>query len=69
MIYLNLADISADVFAFWRENDSHEVIYTWDAMLERTTMTYDRLRPQSVFERVVMAMVLYGELEKSGRLN
>ena len=69
MIYLNLADISADVFAFWRENDSHEVIYTWGAMLERTTMTYDRLRPQSVFERVVMAMVLYGELEESGRLN
>ena len=69
MFYLNLPTISREVFGFWREQDSHEVLYTWDAMMERTAETYNRRKPASLFLRALLAMVVYTELEKDGRLN
>ena len=69
MIILNSASISSQVFSIWRELDSTEVIYTWDAMLERTVETYSREVEYSMLVRTILAMVLYQQLEEDNRLN
>lgn len=69
MIILNSATISSTVFSIWRDLDSTEVLYTWDAMLERTVETYSREKEYPTIMRVLLAMVLYQQLEEDNRLN
>ena len=69
MIILNMARISASVFDIWRELDSTEVLYTWNAMLERTDVTYKRGKEYSMFLRTMMALVLAQQMVDGDRLN
>jgi hypothetical protein len=69
LLILNSASISSTVFSIWRDMDSTEVLYTWDAMLERTVQTYSREKEYPTVLRILLAMVLYQQLEEDNRLN
>jgi hypothetical protein len=69
VLILNSASIGAEIMAFWREIDSTEVVYTWDAMIERTVETYNADFHYGYLYRVMLAMAVYHELEDNGRLN
>ena len=69
MLILNSATISAIVFAIWREHDSTEVVYTWEAAMERTIETWSAHKTYSSLLRTLLAMTLYTEMEKDNRLN
>ena len=68
-IVLNSASISSLVFSIWRDLDSTEVLYTWDAMLERTIESYSRERYYPTAFRIMLAMHTYRYLEEDNRLN
>jgi hypothetical protein len=69
VIVLNSAAISSTVFSIWRDMDSTEVLYTWDAMLDRTVQTYSREREYPTAFRILLAMHIYTYLEEDNRLN
>ena len=69
MLILNSASIGAEIMAFWREIDSTEVVYTWDAMIDNTVETYNANIHYGYLFRTLLAIAIYHELEDNGRLN